>query len=56
MTFCPNCGSKDVKESNDGKTYPHPTAKGILERFIMAFCNKCLWSWNIAGAKQNEGG
>lgn len=53
MVFCPSCGSKDMKEGNDSKTYPHPTAQGISEKFIMALCKKCGWSWNIAGAKQN---
>ena len=50
MTFCPGCGSDNVDESPDNRIYPHPTAQGISERFIMILCKKCKWSWNIAGA------
>lgn len=57
MVCCPGCGSKDVTEKggSDKQTYQHPTAQGVIERFVMILCNKCNWSWNIAGAKNNAG-
>ena len=54
--YCPDCGSKDVTTTGgDKKEYPHPTAQGIVEKFVMILCNKCGWSWNMAGAKQIAG-
>ena len=57
MPFCPKCGTSKVKEvgGGDKQTYQHPTAQGVIERFIMILCLKCDWSWNIAGAKSNGG-
>jgi len=56
MVFCPHCGSDKVQYTGgDKKEYPHPTAQGIIERFIMILCEKCGWSSNIAGAKQIAG-
>lgn len=54
MVFCPGCGSDKVKNTNnDDKIYPHPTAAGISERFVMILCNSCGWSWNSAGSIHN---
>jgi len=56
MVFCPGCGTDKVKQTGgDKQTYPHPTAQGVVERFIMILCLKCKWSWNIAGALSNAG-
>lgn len=58
MTYCPNCGTDKVVEKGGGdkQTYQHPTAQGVVERFIMILCLKCNWSWNIAGALNNNAG
>jgi len=56
MVFCPGCGSNKVKQTGgEDKEYSHPTAQGIIEKFVMMLCKKCGWSWNCAGARQVDG-
>ena len=56
MPYCPDCGSDKVASQggNDGKWYPHPTAQGVLEKFMMILCKKCKCSSNVALAKQED--
>lgn len=51
--YCPSCGKKFPANGSE-KTYVYPGAAGVMEKLLLGLCPKCKWSWNIAGAKEEN--